>query len=337
MGVAIALGVAALGTGIASGVSQAGAAADANRTNAQNAAADRALQLQLFRESRGAAGSSLLPLYAPGGSEADLLNRALQTYYAETGDPNATLQNYQSIVSGALPTMTAGDQLISDLFGGRLAEQQVANMQPVFQARAAVAGAQKQGILEALSQRLSALKAERQRAGYSGGGSAYEKNLLTQASIPALQQAASVGAQADLASATDTANIRNQDIATRLANINLPLARAANKIQLNQLPATALSQQLMNAQSGLNWFRLGPQTITPFQTPMVSPVPSTGAIVGSAVGNAASTLGNYYLTRNLLQQINPSGQPVQTAANTTYVQPSAVTDESLAGGVGGYP
>lgn len=331
MGIAAAaLAAVAIGASVYSAKSQSDAAKQANKTNLENAAADRALQLQLFEESRGSQGSSLLPLYAPKGTESDLLQKALDTYYAQfnaQGSPEQALQNYQNIIAGEGPAMAAGDTLVNQLFSGELTDQQIRNIAPVIAARGAVAGAQKQGVLEAISQQLNDLKALRQRSGYSGGGSAYEKALLTQAAIPALQSAATVGAQADLASATDVANIRQNAINTQLQNINLPLARAANKIQLSQLPASALGQSLANAQQSLNWFKLAPQTVTPFQTPLVSPIPSTGAIVGSAIGGAASTLGNYYLNRSLISQLNPSGQPVQTAANTTYVQPTPVTTE----------
>lgn len=314
MGVAIALGAAALGTGIASSMSQAGAAADAQQTNLENAAADRALQLQLFRESRGAGGSSLLPLYAPAGTEANALEQALQAYYTQAwagGGPTGQLQDYQNIIAAAEPSMQAGDALINKLFSGELTQEQVANMAPVFEARGKVAGAQKQGVLEGLSATLSQLKAERQRSGYSGGGSAYEKAQLTRATIPALQAAATVGAQADLANATDTANIKNTGINTQLQNLNLPISRAGNRIQLAQLPASAVGTNLQNAQSSLNWFKLGPQTITPFRTPTVSPIPSTGAIIGSGVGAGASSLGNYYLAKQLAgQQAQNTGMTI---------------------------
>lgn len=335
--VAVAIGGAALvGAGATAYASQSAAdsAADANKANRKIAEDTNALNYRMFLESRGSNGNALLPLYFPQGSEEALANSALGLYRANQaalGTPEQQVADYQAIVDGLTPSMSAGDALVNDLFSGALENRQVANINPVLQARGAVAGAQKQGIMEGLMARLNALSADRARAGYSGGGSSFQRNALKSATIPALQAAATVGAQADLANATDVANIRNAAIQTRLENLSLPLTQAANRAQLKQLPATATSRGLLASMAPFDWFKLNQAAFQANQGPLVTPVPSTGQIVGTAVGAGASALGNYYANQKLAQSLTPkTGYTVgdymqqQNMANEYYGNGAAV-------------
>lgn len=304
---------AAIGAGATAyaGSQAADSASQANKTNQDIANATNALNYQMFLQGRGSQGSALLPMYfGPQGTETNLANQAYATYLADQaalGTPQNQLAGYQSVVQGVTPAATAGDKLVNDLFSGNLADQQVQNISPVLAARGAVAGAQKQGILEGLIQRLNALSADRARAGYQGGGSAFQKNLLTGATIPALQQAATVGAEADLANASDVANIRNTAINTRLNNLGLPLAQAANRIQLNTLPITAAGAASQAALSPLDWFKLQPAAFQAQRPPLVTPVASTGQVAGQAAGQFSSTLGNYFANQALANQVRQPG------------------------------
>lgn len=310
--VAVAIGGAALiGAGATAYASKSASdsAADANKQNRKIADATNQLNYRMFLESRGSGGHALLPLYFPEGTEEALANRAMGLVRASQdayGTPEQQLAAYQAIVDSLSPSMQAGDALVNDLFSGALEERQVGNLRPVMEARGKVAGAQKQGIMEALSERLNALRADRARAGYSGGGSSMQRNLLRSATLPALQQAATVGAQADLLNATDEANVRNAAIQTRLENLSLPLTQAANRVQLRNLPATAAGAATQAMFSPLDWFKLTPQAFQANQGPLVTPVPNTGQIVGAGVSAAASSLGNYYANKALVQQLSPS-------------------------------
>jgi hypothetical protein len=133
---------------------------------------------------------------------------------------------------------------------------------------------------------------------------------LTGATIPALQAAGTVGAEADLANAADVAGIKQQAINTRLQNLSLPLTQAGNRIQMSALPATAAGTTYVNSLQPLNWFKLNQQTNVPFRSPYVQPVPGVGAIVGQGVATGASTLGNYFANRALINQMNqPANAP----------------------------
>lgn len=315
-GIAIAIGAAALigaGASAYGAQSSADAAEKAQKTNLDIANATNALNYQMFLQSRGSQGNALLPMYfGPQGTEQNLANQAYATWLAEQaalGSPTDQIAANRAITGAMAPSMAAGDALVNQLFSGELANQQVANIQPVLQARAGVAAAQKTGILEGLQARLNALSADRARAGYQGGGSAFQKNLLTGATIPAMQAAATVGAQTDVANAADVAAIKNQDIATRLQNLNLPLSRAANRIQFQNLPATAAGNTFTQSLQPFDWFKLNPSAFQAQRPPLVSPVPGIGSIVGAGVGAGASTLGNYFAMRSLANQMAPQSQP----------------------------
>lgn len=301
----VAAGVLAAGATAYAGSQAADAQAKANKTNQDIANATNALNYQMFLQSRGSEGSAILPTYF-GSTEQGIADAAARTFAAEQaalGTPADQIAANQAVVQGQLPAMTAGDQLVNQLFTGELANQQVANIAPVIAARGQVAAAQKQGILEGLSVRLNALAADRARAGYTGGGSTLQRNLLTAATIPALQGAATVGAQADLANATDVANIRNQDLATRLGNLNLPLSQAANRIQLNTLPVTATGQNFQTALQPFNWFRIAPAAYQNQRPPLVTPVGTPGQFAAQAGGQFASTIGNYFANQALINQL----------------------------------
>ena len=332
MGVGLAIGAAALiGAGATAYASKSASdsAADANSANQKNVADTNALNYRMFLESRGSGGNALLPLYFPEGTESQLASRALQLYQAEQGSmgtPQEQVDRYNSVVQGLTPSMAAGDKLVQDLFSGALADEEVQNIQPVLAARGAVAGAQKQGILEGLMQRLSALSADRARAGYTGGRSAFQQALLNGATIPALQAAGTVGAQADLANATDVANIRNGAITTKMQNLSMPLTQAANRAQLINLPATATAAANNSSLSAFDWFKLNTQAYQNQASPLVTPVPNTGQIVGSAVSAGASTLGNYYANKALASQL--SGSNSSSYGVNDYLQQQRMLQES---------
>lgn len=247
---------------------------------------------QRFLESRGSGGQALLPMYFPQGTETGLATDALSAYkaaQAAAGTPDTELARYQSAATGMMPAMSQSDAVVNDLFSGALTEEQVRNIQPVLAARAGVAKAQKTGILEALQTRLNALSADRSRAGYQGGGSAFQKNLLTGATVPAMQAAATVGAQADLSNASDVANIRNAGINTKLSNLNLPLTQAENRLRLITAPQATLGQTQAGRTNLLNWFKMNPQAFSWTGVPNQQLTPNMLMALGAGTTTAGQT------------------------------------------------
>ena len=319
-----AIGVAAAATAY-SAKSASDSASEANATNQATADSDRALAYKMFLQSKGAEGNALLPMYMPSGTETNLGNQAYATYLAEQaalGTPQDQIKSYQEIVNSMTPAMNAGDTLVNQLFSGELEKQQLQNIQPILTAREGVAKAQKVGIMEGLIARTNALIADRARSGYQGGGSAFQNNLLTSATIPALQAAGTVGAQTDVANAADVASIKNTAINTRLNNLNLPTSQAANRIQMKQMPATATGNAYTTSLQPFNFFKLNQSAFQPQSSPLVSPVANTGQIVAAGVGSGASTLGNYFATRSLINQLNANNTLTGTTAPSSYLDPN---------------
>jgi hypothetical protein len=308
-------------------------AQSAQQQNIDMQKATNALNYQMFLQSRGAGGSSLLPMYFTGTStEQNLANQAWAQYLASQqalGSPTDQMARYNAIAQGAMPAMQAGDALVNQLFSGQLADQMVANVAPVQAARGGLAEAQKQGTLEALSSRLDAIAAERARAGYSGGGGTFEKNLLTGAAIPAFQQAAQTGAQARLANAMETANIRNQNIQQQLGSLNVPLAQAANRVQLSQLPQTAAASGFQTSMQPFNWFKMNPQAWQAQNLPLVQPIPSTGQIVGQGISSGLSSAGDYYARQQLANQLAQSRTGTGTGGGTPFTMQDYMQQQAM--------
>lgn len=316
-------GAGSIGSGVGTVMQGYGAKSAIQDYNAQqqqlyNAARD--WDYQRFLESRGQGGQALLPMYAPSGTESSLFSNVLGNYLAQqsaAGSPAQEIAAYRSIAQAAQPGAAGATGAVNNLFSGALANQQVANIAPVIQARAQVAGAQKEGIYEGLQQRLNAIAADRARAGYVGGGSALQKNLLTGATIPALQQAATVGAQADLASASDVANIRNQNLVAQLQNVNLPVQQAYNQVALQQLPQSAAAQAQQQRLNQFNWFKMQPEAFRWNQIPNAMMTPNDLMIWGGGLSAAGQTLAGAGSTQNMLTALNQQKQP----SGTQYYNP----------------
>lgn len=291
-------GILGVGGSIMEGIGAKDATKDYNEELLKQYAAARDWSYQRFLESRGQGGQALLPMYFPRSTETQLSGDTLGTYNAmraAAGTPTEEIAAYQAAAQGMMPAMSGADALVNKLFNGQLTEEQIRNIAPVLAARGAVAKSQKVGILEGLTQRLNALSADRARSGYTGGGSAFQKNQLIGATIPAMQAAGTVGAQADLANATDVANLRNAGINTALSNLNLPLNQAVNRMQLIQSPQAAASAAQAGRLNLFNWFKMQPQAFRWDQTPQEQLVPNDLMIAGSAIksaGQGASSFGS---------------------------------------------
>jgi hypothetical protein len=160
---------------------------------------------------------------------------------------------------------------------------------------------------------------------------------LTGATIPALQAAGTVGAEADLANASDVAGIKNKAIDTKLSNLSLPLTQAGNRVQMSALPATAAGATFVNSLQPFNWFKLNQQTNVPFRSPYVQPVPGVGSIVGTGVAQGASTLGNYFANRAIANQVNNYDPATNSSTSQNVNYPISQADQQMieAYGLGG--
>ncbi len=274
----------------------AGSAADANQTNRDNAAATNALNYRLFNESRGGTGNAFLPLYADQGTEKMLFDRAIANYQATLGSqtPEQQLARYQSIIGQLQPAVDAGNRTINDIYNGNLEQTQLAQAQPVFDARGNIVALTRQGIAQGLQQALSLQQADEARKGYSGTGS-FARNRSLQSIVGANEGAAQAQGQATLANALDTQAIQHQNQNLRIQSLDSPINRAQQLIQMSQAPQTAVNQQYNNALSGLNFFKLGTQAFQNQNMPQVSAVPGAAQLALQGVSQTGGQVLNAYL------------------------------------------
>ena len=312
--------IAAVGAvaGIASGVMAAEAQRKASNTNRDMQRETNELNYKQWQESRGKEGSALFPMYAPAGMEKKGLEDAFEYYNAMGITPPAEMMaKYQAIVDSEQKNIAAGDKLISDIFSGNMEREALAQNAPVEAARLAMAETGREGIEAARGAQEAALSAEEAAKGYIGTGS-FAQNRRLASTIPFFQQAAGQVAGANLANAAEVAKIQEAQRQTRIGAINMPLQRAAGKVSLAQLPASALSGYAGIRQAPLNFWKMAyspPPTNTAYQMPVVE------SPVGAALGGLASGLGGVAgaVQTDRTNAMVTAGQNQQNAQFNTYM------------------
>jgi hypothetical protein len=312
MGLAIAaIAAAAIGAGATAyaATSSSAAAKDAAAKNASNAEKYRKLEERLFHEGRGSQGFAILPEYG-GDFEKQLFQDAAAAYKSNQqylGTPEEQIARNAEIVNRFQPAFEQGSDVIDSVYSGEMQRQQLAEAQPVMQARTALAQTQRQGIndsLQALSGRLAALNAQK---GWIGTGTGYTNAQIRQ-SAPLYQQAAGVGALANLQNAQQTQGIYDANRQLQLNSLGLPGQRAQQALALKQLPFNALNQITANSQVPFGMFKIPIGQQNAIQLPTVQPIPGAGQIAAAGVGQLASAYGGYAANQALINQMNQMNQ-----------------------------
>lgn len=301
--VAVAIGAGAIATGV-SGAMAAGAQEDANKANLAAAQSQQQLAYQQWLQSVGQTGHAALPWYG-GNFEQQLFNDLEAQFQASQGGltPAQQFQQYQQAVSRFIPSQELANQVVQDLFTGKLTQEELGFAQPVFQARSDLAATQKGAILDSLQQQLNAISAARARAGYVGGGTTFEKNRLTQATIPALQAAAGAAGAAKLANAQEEQQIKTAGLAEQISGLNLPGQAAAANLNLINLPVTAATSRAVQATQPFQFFRINQTQAPVLSMPTQQPVLPPGAFAAGAAGSLGSSIGNYLVTQQLINSL----------------------------------
>ena len=295
---AITAAVIGLAATAGAGMAQASSARGAQRTNLANASADRALQYDMFQDSRGAGGFAQMPYFATRDGvsmEPEMFQDALRMYDATSGmaSPEAVAR-MRGEIAPYLAMQNQASGTVADMFSGRRADQMVENQQPVYAARTGLATATKNAKLEALRKTLNDNDARFAKMGFagSGGGTAGMK-----VGFEARRDAHASGAidmgQARLANATDEASLRNQNMDERLRNLHLPNAMAQQQINLSTLPENMAIDMSNRRQNVFAPFRIGTSMFQAPPTPQVQPIASTGQILGQTVA-AGAGMGMQY-------------------------------------------
>lgn len=306
------LGIAALavsaGGAAYAGVSASNASDDAKKQNAKDLKSTNKTNLRLFREGRGMPNefgdvSSVLPYYA----DEEKLGADAMSYYqamrASEGTPAEQIARYRESIGRYRPMIEAGDRDLAGIYSGSVTDEELAAARPVFGARSALAETQSEGIMEGLSARLNTLSADRARQGYSGGSS-FDTNRALASTIMARQAAAGARGGANLANAEQEFGLRLGGINRRLSAMDAPFQRAGQLGQFESLPGQLAGQSFKQSMSPFEFFRISPNAYQAPQPYPVQPGIGMGQIIGAGLGAAGSTLGNYYMNKQLLDQIN---------------------------------
>jgi len=267
----------------------------ANELNAANVAATNALNYKMFQDSRGASGSAVLPEYLDAGTERLLGNKAAQVALAMfPNDPQAQLAHYQAIVDQLRPTINAGNDAIAGIYNGTLDKTREAALDPVLAARLNAAKSQGESIDMGLADAVNQMGAQDAAKGFAGTGS-YAQNRLLAATLAARQAASQATSGAVLTNATDKRNLSDEMSKLKLSSVDMPVNRAQQLMQLDQMPTMALGSQVTGAMKPLDYFRISPSAFKADPMPQVQPVASAGQLAASGFSQTGGALLNSYL------------------------------------------
>ena len=283
-------------SGTVSAIGGAMSQEDANKKNAENTQNTNALNYQMFRESRGANGNAILPLYMKG-FETTLGNDAIRAYNDSLSPTDAAAQA-KIIQSNFSPMQDQANQTAEAIFSGGLTAQELA-------AEAAVAAARQQGVdtkrqsgLEALSQTLNEINAIQAGKGYSSD-SLGNRMLKADSMRKTFTQSAADQAAANLETAKERAAIKEGDITRKLGSLDLPGKMLQQNITVAQSPNNAYLTEEANRQGILNFFKLNPQVFQNQNLPQVGAVPSTLQIGSGMMSAAGSQVGSALINKYL--------------------------------------
>lgn len=271
---------------IAAAESAAGATKEAARLNSEAQKAVNAANLLNSKEARGLGGlPTQLPLYTGTFESGTMYPKATSLWEMATGSPRMQVQKNASIADQFRAALGGANKTATGLFTGARTNQQLAEQQPVAQARMVEAGTKRQAINSDLQQRLSELEASNANKGYVGG-STFDRSAAMRTALPFYQDAASAEAAAKMQNALDEQSIKNQNWQLAFQNLNLPSQMAMQNMQYETLPQQAAIQNYTNAYNVFSPFRLD-QWTPPTATAWTGNTP-----VQTTLGNVANTVGN---------------------------------------------
>lgn len=330
VGIAIGLGVAAVGASVAGGIEQSKAQKAASQQQANSQQSANKQNLQEFEESRGSTGSAVLPLYLKeGGTPFEgQLGQDLIGAYNDTFTP---LSSFQSAIAPLAGAETKANEFTNDIFTGGVTNKLLSEAAPVQAARLSTA---RQSAMTSLNQTLDAIDAAQAGKGFSGD-SFGNRNLRFSANL-AENNAVS---GANLQNLQENQQIQNYgNVTLPLQNLNLPASMSEQAGQLAFLPQSNFLQSTQARTAPFDFMRIAPGN-PPASQPLPTPPPAfgTGAAVAGAVSSAGSTALNYYLNQQLLRnQAQNTSTSTAAATNSSGNNPFSVSVEPFtSAGTGG--
>lgn len=314
------IGGAAVGAGatIYAGKESSKAQKEASKRSADAQERINAQQIAYQESLLGEGGVPVnLPRYT-GPYESQVLFPEAQRIFDATGQTVASPAEYEAILNQARPTLGLSSDQIARLFSGDLTREQLGFLSPVADARMAVAEAQRQAISEGLAEERNRINAARARQGFVGGGSMANNQLLA-ATLRARTGAANTATMAELQNRLDRllTQTRGQEQATQAAISGVPFQQVQRQLEVERLPAQYVGEQFAARLSPFRFFQVPskPNALA-IQAPQFQPITSTGQIVGTAIGQGASSVGNFFANKYFADQMN---QQAMLNANPNYV------------------
>lgn len=254
-------------------------------------------------------GGVVLPQYG-AETERQLFEQAAAmagSIAAMNGTPELQAETYKALITKYGPDSANNDQLASDLASGKVTNDMLAEAEPVFAARIGVAEGRKNAGLEAIQKSINNIRTAGARKGYSGDSSG-TRQLEFNARRDIGTRGADDLSMALLQNELERAGLKTQGRNMRLANINLPDTLLRSRISRMQLPTETVAKNYTTSMSPFGFFNQNPTQFRGVETPptggpTVSPFEAI-ARTGGAVGN---TLANYYLQKQLQDQIGAGG------------------------------
>jgi len=248
--------------------------------------------IQDLREKQAAAGATAAQM----GAQEQLGQLALGRAYG--GSSTASNRLMANVMSNALQ-QAAQQRLANQMTAGleneearrQLVQQRMLNVADTERVDQALLGAQ----MANEQQRLQALR-EQQEYGIAGLGRRQDVGMQ--------------GITDRLATADEQRKLTLQNELRKIANINLPFDMQRQSMQALTAPAMEYARLQQAAQQPLQFGRIGPTNYQPVSELPYTATPSTGMIMGSALGSLGSQLGGLYAANQQHQQM----QDLQDAA-----------------------
>ena len=302
----VAIGTAVVGAGSSMyGSSQAKKSANkAADTNARSVADTNAANLQMFRDSRGANGSAILPEYLMPyeGRLGTSAARTAEALFNYGGGPEARIRDDESYLRRYNPALEAGDNLVFDLATGQVAQDRRASLDPVLAARSTLAKGRASSINDSLDQMLAGIRASRAKSGFRGA-STFDLNRMLASTTGARGAAAEAIGGADLENAMAIQGLDDSNLQMRLSGLDQPFQRAQQRLAFRNLPFQSAADQSSAAMAPLNYFRIGPGQ-APREQPFLRPdTGNNGQIFGAGISAAAGSYGNYLANQQLMKEL----------------------------------
>lgn len=283
------MAVSAIGTAAASNSAKK-AQQGANATNQQITSDTNAANYRIFRENRGAqradgGANALLPEYF-GDAERDIALGLIDRWKGDSNENDLRmLEDWSEVLN---PAMEGGNQFISDIYSGKLHDDRLALADSQAEAR-------RQGIHNALSETMGRLRARRMKGGL-GGGSSFENNQMLGSAIPAF-------AQAGMLDADNRARIFDENAAMKTQMLDAPVNRVLQAAKLGEVKGDAQYGDMDRLMRRLSFFNMGEGRAPMQEKTLVSAVPGSGQIWGSALGSTGNALSNYFTNQQMISAL----------------------------------